>query len=55
MYPIRSPRTKSGLKYQKNKNKNKTKQQQQTGKHTYTWELNNALLNDNLVKEEINK
>jgi exonuclease III len=23
------------------------------GKHTYTWKLNNALLNDNLVKEEI--
>jgi hypothetical protein len=25
------------------------------GKHTYTWKLNNALLNDNLVKEEIRK
>jgi hypothetical protein len=25
------------------------------GKHTYTWELNNALLNDNSVKEEIKK
>jgi hypothetical protein len=25
------------------------------GKHTYTWKLNNALLNDNLVKEEIKK
>ena len=24
-------------------------------KHTYTWTLNNALLNDNLVKEEIKK
>jgi hypothetical protein len=24
-------------------------------KHTYTWKLNNALLNDNLVKEEIKK
>jgi hypothetical protein len=23
------------------------------GKHKYTWKLNNALLNDNLVKEEI--
>ena len=23
------------------------------GKHTYTWKLNNALLNDNLVKGEI--
>ena len=22
------------------------------GKHTYTWKLNNALLNDNLVKEK---
>ena len=25
------------------------------GKPTYTWKLNNALLNDNLVKEEIRK
>jgi hypothetical protein len=25
------------------------------GSHTYTWKLNNALLNDNLVKEEIKK
>ena len=25
------------------------------GKHTYTWTLNNALLNDSLVKEEIKK
>ena len=25
------------------------------GKHTYTWKLNNTLLNDNLVKEEITK
>jgi hypothetical protein len=24
-------------------------------KHTYSWKLNNALLNDNLVKEEIKK
>jgi hypothetical protein len=24
-------------------------------KHTYTWKLNNTLLNDNLVKEEIKK
>jgi len=24
-------------------------------KLTYTWELNNALLNDNLVKEEVKK
>jgi exonuclease III len=26
-----------------------------SGKHTYTWKLNNALLTDNLVKEEIKK
>ena len=26
-----------------------------TGNHTYTWKLDNALLNDNLVKEEIKK
>jgi hypothetical protein len=25
------------------------------GKHTYTWKLNNALVNDNLIKEEIKK
>ena len=25
------------------------------GKHIYTWKLNNALLNDNLIKEEIKK
>jgi hypothetical protein len=25
------------------------------GENTYTWKLNNALLNDNLVKEEIKK
>jgi hypothetical protein len=31
-----------------NTNKNNTK-------NTYTWKLNNALLNDNLVKEEIKK
>jgi hypothetical protein len=24
-------------------------------KHTYTWKLNKALFNDNLVKEEIKK
>ena len=44
MHPIRSPWSKAGLQYQENK-----------GKHTYTWKLNNALLNDNLVKEEIKK
>jgi hypothetical protein len=26
-----------------------------SGKPTYTWKLNSALLNDNLVKEEIKK
>jgi hypothetical protein len=25
------------------------------GKHMYTWKLNNALVNDNLVNEEIKK
>ena len=37
-----------GLRLVLNKNKNK-------GKHTYTQKLNNALLNDNLVKKEIKK
>jgi hypothetical protein len=41
MHLIRSPKTKDDLN-------NKTNR-----KHTYTWKLNNALLNDNLVKEEI--
>ena len=44
MHPIRSPWTKAGLKTNKNNRK-----------HTYTWKLNNSLLNDNLVKEEIKK
>ena len=44
MHPIRLPQTKAGLKYQ-----------QKQWKHTYTWKLNNILLNDNLVKEEIKK
>jgi hypothetical protein len=44
MHPIRSPWTKAVLKYHKN-----------IGKHAYTWELSNALLNDDLVKEEIKK
>ena len=44
MHPIRSSWSKSGLKF---------KQKQR--KHTYTWTLNNALLNDSLVKEEIKK
>jgi hypothetical protein len=44
MHPIRSPQTKAGLEYQ---------QKQQ--KFTYTWNLNNALPNDNLVNEEIKK
>jgi hypothetical protein len=26
-----------------------------SGKHTYTWKLNNVLCNDNFVKEEIKK
>ena len=37
-----------GLRLVFNKNKNKRKP-------TYTWKLNNALLNDNLVKEERKK
>jgi hypothetical protein len=37
-----------GLRLVLNINKN-------IGKHTYTWELSNALLNDDLVKEEIKK
>ena len=44
MHPIRSPLSKAGLKSQQN-----------NGKPTYIWKLNNALLNDNLVKEEIKK
>jgi hypothetical protein len=36
------------LRLMLNNNKN-------NGKYTYTWKLNNTLLNDNLVKEEINK
>jgi exonuclease III len=45
------PRTLSdhhGLRLVLNTNK-------KTGNHTYTWKLDNALLNDNLVKEEIKK
>jgi hypothetical protein len=37
-----------GLRLVLNSNKNK-------GKYTHTWKLNNALLNDNLLKEEIKK
>jgi hypothetical protein len=37
-----------GLRLVLNTNKN-------NGNHTYTWKLNNTLLNDNLVKEEIKK
>jgi hypothetical protein len=37
-----------GLRLVFNSNKN-------NGKPTHTWKLNNALLNDNLVKEEIKK
>ena len=43
MHLIGSPQTKHDLN-------NKTNR-----KHTYTWKLNNALLNDNLVKEEMKK
>ena len=38
----------NGLRLVFNTKKNK-------GKHTYIWKLNNALPNDNLVKEEIKK
>jgi hypothetical protein len=44
MHPIRSPWNKASLKFQ-----------QKTMEHTFTWKLNNTLLNDNLVKEEIKK
>ena len=44
MHPIRSPWTKAGQNTKKN-----------VGKHTYTWKLNNTLLNDNLVMEETKK
>ena len=37
-----------GLRLVLNSNKN-------NGKHTYPWKLNNALLNDYLVKDEIKK
>jgi hypothetical protein len=49
MYPIRSPQTKAGLKYQK-----QNKQTKNLKVHIH-WKLNNALLNDNLIKEEIEK
>jgi hypothetical protein len=44
MNPFRSPRTKAEL----NNNINNRKS-------TFTWKLNNTLLNDTLVKEEIKK
>jgi hypothetical protein len=44
--PVRSLRTKTVLKFQ---------QQQKTRKPTYMWKMNNALLNGNLVKEEMKK
>ena len=44
MHPNRSPQTKADF----NNNINNTKP-------TFTWKLNNTLLNDNLVKEEIKK
>ena len=37
-----------GLRLVLNSNKN-------SGRHTYTWKVNNALLDDKLVKEEIKK
>jgi hypothetical protein len=46
MNPNTSPWTKADFN---SNNKNKK------GRHTYTWKLNNALLNDNLVIEEIKK
>ena len=45
MYPIRLPWTKADLQQQH-------KQQREP---TYTWKLNNALLNDKLIKEERKK
>jgi hypothetical protein len=39
----------------KTKQKNPKTNKRKTGKHPYTWKVNNALLNDNLVKEEIKK
>ena len=44
MHPIRSPWIRQVLNTDKNNRK-----------HIYTWKLKNALLNDNLVKEEIKK
>jgi hypothetical protein len=44
MQPIRSPWTRLVLNINKS-----------NGKPTYTWKLNNTLLNDNLVKEEMKK
>jgi hypothetical protein len=46
MHPIRSPKTKSDLQYQQ-------KITEYTS--TYTWKLNNLLLNDNLGTEKIKK
>ena len=46
MHPIRSPI--SGLRLFFNNNKNNRKP-------TYTWKLNNSIMNDNLVTEEIKK
>ena len=58
---IRSQQNKAGLQYKKKKKKKKPNQpNKQTNKQinrkpTYIWKMNNALLNDNLVKEEIRK
>ena len=45
MHLIRTSWTKACLKFQQENNR----------RRTYTWKLNNALLNDNLIKEEIKK
>ena len=44
MHAIRSPQSKAYLQYKRNYRNS-----------TYTWKMNNSLLNDNFVKEEIKK
>ena len=44
MHPIRPPWTKADLQYNIN-----------PGKPTFTWKMNNTLLNDTLVREGIKK
>jgi hypothetical protein len=55
LWLVFNSKKKNKTKQKKNKTKPKTKTNKQTKnrKPTYTWKLNNALLNDNLVKEEI--